>query len=88
MSNTMFKGRAAASTGPAMRLDPVTPRDDADLPRGVTRSIYVGVAGAVAVRDAYGTTIVLNSVGGQYHPLQVARVLATGTTASGIVALY
>lgn len=88
MANPDFKGRAASPIGPARTLVSVIPNDAADLPNGVTRSLFVGEAGFVAVIDPVGNTTVLSSAAHQYHPVQVRRVLAAGTTAAGIVALY
>ena len=88
MANPDFPGRAASPIGPARALVAVTPNDAADLPNGLTRSFFVGEAGLVAVIDAAGNTAVLSSAAHQYHPVQIRRVLATGTTAAGIVALY
>ena len=88
MGNETFSLRAASYTSPAERLAPVTPNDAADLPDGLCRGLFVGVAGAVAVLDRFGTRVELISLGGQYHPVRVRRVLAAGTDAGGIVALY
>jgi hypothetical protein len=38
--------------------------------------------------DQSGGVAAFTSGDTQYHPISVRRVLATGTTASGIVALY
>lgn len=88
MANPDSTGRAASPIGPARALVSVIPSDAADLPNGVTRSLFVGEAGLVAVIDADGNTAVLSSAAHQYHPIQVRRVLAAGTTAAGIVAPY
>ncbi len=65
----------------------VTPNDGIDLPE-VTRALYVGAAGAVALVLASGASVSLSGVhGGTVLPLRVARVLATGTTATGLVGL-
>jgi hypothetical protein len=80
--------RAASSVGPALRVAPVTPSDSADLPLGVARSLFVGVAGDVAVVDAQGGEAIIISAAHQYHPIFVRRVKAEGTTALGILALY
>ena len=66
----------------------ITPNDVADLPMGVTRALYVGVEGAVSIIDRFGNASVVISGAAQYHPLRVLRVLATGTTATNILALY
>lgn len=69
----------------------VTPSDTIDLAR-VTRGIYVGVSGNVTVLfcdDADAATVLLTGLSaGIWHPMQVRRVLATGTAATGIVAGY
>lgn len=63
----------------------VTPSDSTVIP--TTRALSVTVAGNVGVRMASGDLIVLPVVAG-IAPLQVDKVLSTGTTATGIVALY
>lgn len=80
--------RAASQVGSIRRLLPVAPDDAATLPGGVTRGLFVGVEGAVAVVDAHGNAAIFQSAASQYHPLCVAQVRAAGTTAGGIVALY
>ena len=68
---------------------PVTPDDDADLPRGVTRAVYVGGEGDLAVVYGSGVEDVLVGLAsGLFHPLSVARVKSTGTTATAIRAGY
>ena len=81
-------GRAASQSGSIGHLASVVPNDAADLPDGVARGLFVGEAGDVAVVDPAGSTVILASAGSQYHPVLVSRVLATGTTAARIVALY
>lgn len=88
MSSTIFQSRAASAIGPASRFAAVTPDDLADLPDGPTRGLFVGAAGDITVSDAAGNVATFASGDSQYHPLIVARVLATATSATGIVALY
>lgn len=88
MTKDHFSGRAKPVTGPATALSAVTPSDDTDLPEGTTRAIHVGTAGTVAVMDMNGKVATLTSLDAQYHPVRVRRILATGTTATGIVAMY
>lgn len=88
MSYSFTSGRAASQTGPAERFAPVTPDDAADLPGGAARCLFVGGEGAVAVRGADGVEAVFQSAARQYHPIRAIRVLAAGTTATGIIALY
>jgi hypothetical protein len=67
----------------------VVPSDSAALPNGPTNAIYVVGAGNVAVRLADGGSAVLTGLSaGQTLEIAVTQVLATGTTATGISALY
>lgn len=66
----------------------ITPDDETDV-TNTTRAIYVGSAGDVAViLDDDETAITFGGVSaGLILPVRVRRVLATGTTASGILGL-
>jgi hypothetical protein len=68
----------------------VTPSDSADLPQGVCRGIFIdGTAGSVAFIDALGNTVTINSFpAGQEIGARIRRILASGTTATTILALY
>lgn len=75
-------------SGPASRLEAVTPDDSGELAQ-VTRALYVGTGGNIKV-DGYhiGEAVVLSNVpDGTVLPIRVTRVYATDTTASDIVAL-
>ena len=79
--------RSANSTAPAHGAVAVTPSDSTDLP--VTRGLYVGGAGNVAVTMADGGVVTFTgATAGQFLPLQVTRVMSTNTTATLILALY
>jgi hypothetical protein len=55
---------------------------------GVTRAIYIGTSGNLSVLfvgDSAPVTL-SNLSSGFWHPMQVEKVLAAGTTATGIVA--
>jgi hypothetical protein len=82
----MGQHRTAASTAPAAHAVAVTPNDSTTFP--VTRALYIGTTGNVAVRMASGVTITFTAVPVGVLPIQVDRVLSTGTTASTILALY
>lgn len=88
MSSNSFSTRAADLTGPIVRFAAVTPSDDETLELGLSRGIYVGTGGAIAVEDQHGGVVTFLSADSQYHPLRVIRVLFSGTTAEDIVALY
>jgi len=67
----------------------VTPNDSTDLSGGVTRGLYIGAAGNVAVLMADGSAVTLTALAvGVTHPIAVSRVKSTGTTATSILALY
>lgn len=68
---------------------PVTPSDSTDLPGGPPRSVLVAADGDLAVNYANGLSDTLFLSAGSFHPLSgVARIKATGTTATGIKAGY
>lgn len=73
---------------PARAAQAVTPDDANDLPRR-TRSVYVGGAGDLAVHMAGSDTVVVfRNLPAGLLPVRVDRVLATGTTATSILALW
>lgn len=85
VSLTDDKGAGWGSPSPSAAV--VVPSDTADLPN--LARIYVGGAGDLTVllaNDATAVTFTAADIG--YHPLIVKRVLATGTTATSMVALY
>lgn len=71
---------------PARTWAAVTPSGTTHL--GNVRSLYVGGAGDVVAEDVDGTTATFTCAAGTYLFIEAKRVLATGTTATGIVALY
>lgn len=78
--------RDANATVPGHGAVAVTPSDSTVLP--VTRALYVGTTGNVAVMMADDMTITFSTVPVGILPIQVQKVLSTGTTASNIIALY
>lgn len=78
-----FKNRALALNGPATDIFPITPSDSADL-ANVAVALFVGAAGAVKFVSRAGNTRTVNLAAGAILPVGVKRVLATGTTATGI----
>lgn len=66
----------------------VTPNDAADVP-APTKGLFLGATGNVRVDMANGNTVTFTALtGGIVHAIAVKRVYATGTTATGIIALY
>jgi len=81
-----FKNHAQSLDSPATRIAPIVPSDTADLPF-VTRAISVAQAGHLEVITSAGDSGRVFVAAGVPFPLRVSRVLATGTTATGIVGL-
>lgn len=65
----------------------ITPSDATDLTATVTKGLWVGTAGNVAIKlSADSAAVVLSNVpSGTYVPGAYARVMATNTTATNIV---
>lgn len=75
-------------TQPARHAVAITPADGTDLVT-VTRGIYVGTGGDLTVVMAGGETVTFTAVvAGVLYPLAVARVKATGTTATNMIGVY
>ena len=66
----------------------ITPSDNSDL-SSITTALYVGFTGNLNIICSGDTTPVIfyNVPGGSFVPLQVKRVRASGTTASGIIGI-
>lgn len=72
---------------PASKAAAITPNDSADL-AFATRAIYVGGAGNLAVQMQLDGAVTFVAVpAGSILPIRVARVLATGTTATNLIGL-
>lgn len=82
----LFHNRTSGLESPATRLADVTPSDAADL-GFATRAISVGVEGFVQLVTIAGDTGRIYLVPGAPFPIRARRIMATGTSASGIVAL-
>lgn len=82
-----FANHAGGLESPATGGFAVVPGDGADLPE-VTRAIYVGGAGNLAVVMVSGEEVSFSGVpGGTVLPVRVRRIKATGTTAMAIIGL-
>lgn len=82
----IFKDHQAGLESPASRLAAVTPNDTELLPFA-TRAITAETAGHVQVRTISGDIGRIFLAAGVPFPLRVDQILATGTTATGLVAL-
>jgi hypothetical protein len=78
----------------AERASLVTPSNTVNIPSisgGVSNGcvLYVGTGGDLAVVTVGGDSVVFANVqDGSFLPIQVLRVLVTGTNASDIIALW
>ena len=88
MAIDTYRNMVGGLESPAREAVEITPNDAADL-ANTTRSIYIGVSGDVAVHMAGKTSpVVFKSVPAGVLPVRVDRVLATGTSASDLIALW
>jgi hypothetical protein len=81
-----FASRSVSLSGPATDIVPVSPDDGQDLP-DVAVALYVETGGTVALHSVAGGARVVSVTDFSILPVGTARVLATGTSASGIHAL-
>ncbi|MGL4413908.1 spike base protein, RCAP_Rcc01079 family [Roseinatronobacter monicus] len=78
--------RTLSPAGPATDIIPVTPDDAADLPV-MAMSVFVETGGALCFVTRRGETRTVMLDDQTLLPVVVRRVLATGTTATGVHAL-
>lgn len=84
----LFSDLPTTLTAPAREAAAVVPNDGADIAT-LPRAIYVGTAGHVAVQMAGGQSVTFSNVAaGAILAVRARRVMATGTTASNLVALW
>lgn len=82
-----FQNHVPGLESPASGLMPVIPDDAADLPVAA-RALNVAQSGFVQLSTVEGDTAAVYIAAGIAFPIRAARVWASGTTATGIVALY
>ena len=84
----LFELLPSGLISPAGSIVAVTPNDSSDLDY-ITRGLYIGGAGDVAVEGLISGTVTFVGVpAGSILPIRVKKVLETGTTATSIVALW
>ena len=81
-----FADHLSGLESPASKLSIVTPDDTTDLPEAC-RALNVAGSGTVALTTVGGTTATVYVTAGIAFPVRARRVLATGTTATDIVAM-
>lgn len=82
-----FASNSPSLNGPASGAGVVTPADGTDLAT-FSRALWIGVAGNVAVTMLEGQTVTFVAVPIGWLDVRAKRVLATGTTATSIVAVW
>jgi len=82
-----FENFASSLDSPAEHHFTVTPSDTADLAIR-PRALRIGGAGTIVLRDRAGADVAYAVQAGEVLPVRALRVLATGTTATDIVAWY
>ena len=82
----IFKDHATGLESPASRIQAVIHDDVNDLTTA-SRALNVAATGTVRVTTTGGTTADIFVAAGIPFPVRATRVWATGTTATGIVAL-
>jgi hypothetical protein len=83
----LVMGQVVELDAPASKAFAITPNDSTDLTT-TARAIYVGTTGNLAVTlSGDSSSVTFTNVAAGYHPLRAKRVLATGTTASGLIGL-
>ena len=81
---TDFSGYTSGLDSPGSNLFAVTPGSAFPAP---ARAIFVGVAGAVNLTTVGGDTLTATLTAG-WHPIRVASIASSGTTATGILGIY
>lgn len=82
-----FEGYATGKSDPANYHFSITPNDSTDL-ANIPRALRIDGAGTVALHDQAGTAVTYTCAAGEVLSIRARRVLATGTTATGIVGWY
>jgi len=86
MSDVFARHRSGLES-PAAHLAAVTPDDAADL-AVASRALNVAGSGSVRLTTTGGSTGTVYVSAGAAFPVRARRVWATGTTATGIVAMW
>ena len=81
-----FQNHSQSLQSPATLLLTITPSDTADLAQP-SRALNVATSGLVRLTTTGGSTATVFIAAGTAFPLRAARIWATGTSATGIVAM-
>lgn len=78
-----FENRVPNLSGPALDISPITPNDSTDLVN-VAVALYIETGGTITFVSAANATRTVNVSDFAILPVGAKKVLATGTTATGI----
>ena len=82
-----FANLSSSLTSPAVGAAAITPSDTLPLP-ATTRALYVGTAGNLRGQMMSGEIVTFtNLAAGSFYSLRLLQVMATGTTATGLIGL-
>lgn len=87
MAIDKFAGISSNPSFPSTSVAEVTPDDESDL-AAITLAINVATPGSVKITAQDGTVARISISPGAPFPIRARRIWATGTTATGITALY
>jgi hypothetical protein len=79
-----FKANTRGPAGGPANLALVTPNDGADLTH-VSQWVFIATAGTLGVVTRGGQSLVTPTLPAGWHLMEIARITATGTTATGIM---
>jgi hypothetical protein len=82
-----FESYQAGMESPASRWADITPHDTNTL-ANIPRAIDCAADGTVAIVDGTGSEVTILLTAGQPYPVRPSIIKATGTTATGIIAIW
>ena len=82
-----FANQTPGVSGPFLSAASVAPHDSNELTH-VTRALWVGTAGNLALVTQDGSAITFANFGPAWLPGRIRAVKATGTTATDLVAVW
>ncbi len=83
-ARNQFVDRSQQRIGSPTHLALVSPSDANDL-GDVSQMLYVETAGTIRLTTVGGETLTTPVLYPGWHPMEVSRIFATGTTATGLM---